>query len=88
MNLKCFNYWQSCFHKWTGHTYRIESDRFVRKEHQKVLLNAVTSKNPDPLGLISARRDWSFHNCGRGCHTGRFFSLQFFIDHRGLFDGQ
>jgi NDP-sugar pyrophosphorylase family protein len=27
--LKAFNYWQSCFHKWAGHAYRIELDSRV-----------------------------------------------------------
>jgi hypothetical protein len=25
-DLKTFEYWQSCFHKWHGHPYRLESD--------------------------------------------------------------
>lgn len=27
--LRTFNYWQSCFHKWDGHPYRVENDSFV-----------------------------------------------------------
>lgn len=27
--LKTFNYWQSCFHKWAGHPYRLENDSLV-----------------------------------------------------------
>jgi len=26
-DLRCFEYWQSCFHKWLGHPYRLELDR-------------------------------------------------------------
>ena len=27
--LESFNYWQSCFHKWSGHPYRLENDPLV-----------------------------------------------------------
>jgi len=30
--LKTFEYWQSCFHKWPGHPYRLELDERVAKE--------------------------------------------------------
>ena len=30
-DLKTFNYWQSCFHKWEGHPYRLELDERVPK---------------------------------------------------------
>jgi NDP-sugar pyrophosphorylase family protein len=26
-DLRTFEYWQSCFHKWPGHSYRLENDR-------------------------------------------------------------
>jgi hypothetical protein len=25
-DLRTFEYWQSCFHKWPGHPYRLEKD--------------------------------------------------------------
>ena len=28
-DLKTFEYWQSCFHKWPSHPYRLERDRRV-----------------------------------------------------------
>lgn len=28
-DLRTFEYWQSCFHKWPGHPYRLERDRHV-----------------------------------------------------------
>lgn len=28
---RTFQYWQSCFHKWTGHIYRLHDDPFVEK---------------------------------------------------------
>jgi NDP-sugar pyrophosphorylase family protein len=31
-DLKTFEYWQSCFHKWPGHPYRLELDERVAKE--------------------------------------------------------
>ena len=30
--LETFNYWQSCFHKWPSHPYRLENDPLVAKE--------------------------------------------------------
>jgi NDP-sugar pyrophosphorylase family protein len=30
--LESFNYWQSCFHKWSGHPYRLENDPLVVAE--------------------------------------------------------
>ena len=29
--LKTFEYWQSCFHKWPSHPYRLEKDQNVDK---------------------------------------------------------
>lgn len=31
-DLKRFEYWQSCFHKWEGHTYRLEMDQDISAE--------------------------------------------------------
>ena len=31
-DLKTFQYWQSCFHKWEGHPYRLENDRRIPPE--------------------------------------------------------
>jgi dTDP-glucose pyrophosphorylase len=28
-DLKIFNYWQSCFHKWMGHPYNLQNDIFI-----------------------------------------------------------
>lgn len=33
-DLRTFEYWQSCFHKWTGHPYRLELDGHI--PHQEV----------------------------------------------------
>lgn len=30
-DLKTFKYWQSCFHKWNGHPYKLEDDKFINK---------------------------------------------------------
>ena len=29
--LRTFEYWQSCFHKWSGHPYRLENDKTVQQ---------------------------------------------------------
>jgi hypothetical protein len=28
-DLKTYEYWQSCFHKWNGHPYKLESDNSI-----------------------------------------------------------
>lgn len=32
-DLRTFEYWQSCFHKWDGHLYRLERDMRIPKEN-------------------------------------------------------
>ncbi len=34
-DLKTFNYWQACFHKWKGHPYKMQKDNNV-ENYQKV----------------------------------------------------
>ena len=36
-DLNTFEYWQSCFHKWSSHPYRLEHDRHVPKDQIKDL---------------------------------------------------
>ncbi len=36
-DLRTFEYWQSCFHKWPSHPYRLELDRRVPEDQLKVL---------------------------------------------------
>ncbi len=36
-DLRTFEYWQSCFHKWPAHPYRLESDPRVPKENVAAL---------------------------------------------------
>jgi NDP-sugar pyrophosphorylase family protein len=36
-DLRTFNYWQSCFHKWEAHPYRLEKDRSVPLDRVSVL---------------------------------------------------
>ncbi len=31
-DLRCFDYWQSCFHKWSSHPYRLDRDSRVPEE--------------------------------------------------------
>lgn len=37
IDLKTFEYWQSCFHKWSGHPYRLEKDRRVDNADLEIL---------------------------------------------------
>lgn len=36
-DLRTFEYWQSCFHKWAGHPYRLELDGHVPKDQVSAL---------------------------------------------------
>ena len=44
LELKTFNYWQSCFHKWKLHPYRLENDNTMTQDGQK-LLNRIINNN-------------------------------------------
>ncbi len=53
-DLRVFEYWQSCFHKWPGHPYRLENDRRIPVEALGNLgetYRAVTPEPPRPLCL-------------------------------------
>ena len=43
-DLKTFEYWQSCFHKWSAHPYRIESDSRISIEDAVFLEKENSSK--------------------------------------------
>lgn len=36
-DLRTYEYWQSCFHKWSGHAYTLEKDKNVSKDAAKFL---------------------------------------------------
>jgi len=46
-DLSTFEYWQSCFHKWSGHPYRLELDKRVPYEQIKDLETSYQSIVPD-----------------------------------------
>ena len=51
-DLKAFEYWQSCFHKWKGSPYRLERDSRVPRSAVKLLdarYAAVVPPRPDPI---------------------------------------
>ena len=35
--LATFQYWQSCFHKWASHPYRLENDPYIKLESMPLL---------------------------------------------------
>lgn len=47
-DLRTFEYWQSCFHKWTGHPYRLELDSRIPKDQ----LDSLESKYKKTVPLI------------------------------------
>lgn len=42
-DLKTFEYWQSCFHKWPSHPYRIELDSKIEKNGISALIDLCSS---------------------------------------------
>ncbi len=52
-DLRTFEYWQSCFHKWAGHPYRLELDGRVPKEALHALEVSYQSILPELPGGIA-----------------------------------
>ncbi len=48
-DLRTFEYWQSCFHKWAGHPYRVESDPRVPAGAAEYLVDRYGAVTPDPM---------------------------------------
>jgi hypothetical protein len=51
-DLKIFEYWQSCFHKWKTHPYQIEKDNLVPKMSINELIARYAEIKP---ALVSPR---------------------------------
>ena len=49
-DLRTFEYWQSCFHKWASHPYRLEHDARVSPEAVAALASRYSPANPQPPG--------------------------------------
>lgn len=45
-DLRTFEYWQSCFHKWEGHPYSLEQDPHVAPGSTRTLLNSYSASVP------------------------------------------
>ncbi len=62
-DLKTFEYWQSCFHKWKGSPYRLEKDSRIPRSAARALAEryaAISPPRPEPLNLsVSALREAS-----------------------------
>ncbi|PZO59633.1 MAG: hypothetical protein DCF15_03325 [Phormidesmis priestleyi] len=43
-DLKTFEYWQSCFHKWQSHPYRIENDSWIPKSKRRLISQQTSPK--------------------------------------------
>lgn len=46
-DLRTFEYWQSCFHKWAGHPYRLENDQRVPAETLEELESRYRTTSPE-----------------------------------------
>ncbi len=49
-DLRTFEYWQSCFHKWAGHPYRVESDPKIPFGAVPDLVDRYGAVTPGPEG--------------------------------------
>jgi len=49
-DLRTFEYWQSCFHKWAGHPYRLEQDSRVAHEALPILEERYRATVPELPG--------------------------------------
>jgi len=45
-DFKTYEYWQSCFHKWSGHPYKLEDDKNISKDASKSLNKTYTDFKP------------------------------------------
>jgi len=45
-DLKTFEYWQSCFHLWDGHSYKLQNDKRIEKHHAKKVEAFFIEMNP------------------------------------------
>ena len=48
-DLRTFEYWQSCFHKWSGHPYRLEHDVRIPPEAVQKIAAQFATTAPPPL---------------------------------------
>lgn len=54
-DLRTFEYWQSCFHKWPSHSYRLENDRKIPAAALPNLVEAYRAAAPAPPRPPSVR---------------------------------
>ncbi len=50
-DLRTFEYWQSCFHKWSSHPYQIELDQKILPEKKNELIDRYQKTVPPALEL-------------------------------------
>ena len=51
-DLRTFEYWQSCFHKWTSHPYRLELDKRIPHEALLPLEANYSATIPEPIAGV------------------------------------
>jgi len=52
-DLRTFEYWQSCFHKWSGHPYRLDKDGRIPAAALEILERRYQATTPD---LLTAKK--------------------------------
>jgi len=52
-DLRTFEYWQSCFHKWSGHPYRLQLDRRIPSDQIALLETLYKTTTPDLPGVFA-----------------------------------
>lgn len=51
-DLRTFEYWQSCFHKWTGHPYQLEHDTRLPRDQVEALVTRYQATIPEMPGTF------------------------------------
>ena len=50
-DLRTYEYWQSCFHKWAGHPYRLEKDARIKPDAVPLLEKQYCQTVPEIIGV-------------------------------------
>ncbi|MDQ3187338.1 MAG: NTP transferase domain-containing protein [Pseudomonadota bacterium] len=87
-DLETFEYWQSCFHKWPAHPYRLEKDRRVPSSQAPVLaerFRAIVPTRPNltppGAGERRLRDEITAASTGTSRRRPRILGAPFFPDH-------
>jgi len=50
-DLRTFEYWQSCFHKWKGHPYKLANDNMIHRSYLEAIEDSCFSFSPSSIKI-------------------------------------